>query len=136
MTAPDDTRLYGRHPEFARPSLRPGIGQSAMHEVASQLMAFNLEESQGDVPSSLRIGKRVMPLGRYLRRELRKMVGHAPEAPQATLDAMAKQMRPLREAQMAYPGKKSFASVITEAADQAVLNMETRQRIYKGRKSL
>lgn len=38
MTRADDLRLNGRHPEFARMSLRPGIGADAMHEVASTLL--------------------------------------------------------------------------------------------------
>lgn len=98
MTAKDDSRLSGRYPEFSRMSRMPGIGVGAMHEVASQFMKFNLEEREADVPSALRHGNRLMPLGRHLRRKLRAMVGKDEKAPQATLDKMAEEMRPLLEA--------------------------------------
>ena len=75
MTAKDDFRLGNRHPEFARMSLKPGIGYHALHEIASQLMHFNLDSSQVDVPSTLRHGKKELPLGRYLMKNLRLMVG-------------------------------------------------------------
>lgn len=136
MTARDDTRLAGREPEFAQPSLKPGIGYDAMHELASETMKFDLVESEGDVPSSLRHGSRILPLGRYLRRTLRTMSGMDPNAPQSTLDQVKESLRPLREAQMASPGRTSFKSVIIKAADQKVKNMESRQRTYKKRKPI
>lgn len=97
MTASTDIRLNGRHPEFARMSLRPGIGADMMDEVASTLMTYGLE-TQADVPSALRHGNRVLPLGRYLRRRLRERIGKDPSAPQSTMDEIAEEMRPLREA--------------------------------------
>lgn len=78
MTAKDDPRLEGRHPEFARMSLRPGIGAYAMNEVADMLFtkAGCAELARtGDVPAVLKHGGRSMPLGRYLRRLLREKVG-------------------------------------------------------------
>lgn len=75
MTSKDDSRLFGRHPEFARMSLRPGIGSAYMHEVASTILNFDLVSPQGDVPASLRLGSRMMPLGRFLRQKLRQYTG-------------------------------------------------------------
>lgn len=135
MTAPDDRRLYGRHPEFARMSNRPGIGLSAMWELADAWMKFDLEESQADVPVSLRHGSRELPLGRYLRRKLRTMVGRDEKTPQAVLDAMADEMQPLRQA--AFDASRSFKKEVLKSSKQSRQNFHSRSRIFsKGRGSL
>lgn len=134
LTAKDDYRLLGRHPEFARMSLRPGIGAGAMHEVASTLMEFNLEETQADVPSALRHGSRLLPLGRYLKRKLRTYVGKDPETPQVVLDQMDEKLRPLRED--AFNNSESFTEAIKKAADGKVARMEARIKLKPKRKTL
>lgn len=78
MTEHDDARLNGRYPEFARMSLRPGIGAGAMAILADQLHSdAGLDDivRTGDVPRSLSIGRRSIPLGRYLRQKLRQEMG-------------------------------------------------------------
>lgn len=75
LTSPDDPRLQGRQPEFARMSLRPGIGAYSMEEIARCLQSkagWDEIERLGDVPTVLRHGRKLLPLGRYLRRRLRK----------------------------------------------------------------
>lgn len=134
MTAPDDPRLRGLHPEFCRMSLRPGIGLNAMHDVASTLLQFNLEQSQTDVPVSLRHGTRMLPLGRYLRRKLRLMTGKEENAPQQVIDALAEEVRPLREA--AFKTSTSFKKILVESSDGKVAQIEAKQRIFKQRKTL
>lgn len=135
MTKSDDFRLKGLPPEFARMSLKPGIGADMMHEIASKLMEFNLDEKMDDVPSSLMHGKnRVLPIGRYLQRKLRTLVGKSPDAPQSVKDALALELLPLREA--AFDNSRSFKKEIISAADQAVLNMEAKQKIRKVRRTI
>lgn len=136
MTSKDDPRLEGRYPEFARMSLRPGIGYDAMHEVASTLLSLNLDQSQPDVPSGLRHAAQVMPLGRYLRRKLRLMSGKEESAPQETLDEVKKEMLPLLEAARSDPENPSLRSQIIKRYAQEVLNQKTRTHIYRGRKVL
>ena len=71
----EDPSLNGRYPEFARMSLRPGIGAVAMSQVAAALRseAGRKELARtGDVPFVLRHGRGYHPLGRYLRQCLRK----------------------------------------------------------------
>lgn len=92
MTAADDVRLNGREPEFARMSRRPGLGLVALGHVANTLPRGLL-----DVPSQLRVGNKLMPLGRYLRGYLRELYGRDRRAPDAVLQAMAEEMRPLQE---------------------------------------
>lgn len=134
MTAKDDIRLKGLHPEFARMSLKPGIGADAMWDVASTLLQFNLDETQVDVPSTLRHGKRIFPLGRYLQRRLRKNVGKEEAAPQEVLDRIKAELQPLRDS--AFENSRSFKKEIVKAADQAVANMEAKRAIFKQRKVL
>lgn len=95
MTRVDDDRLEGRHPEFARMSSVPGIGRDALWDIGSEVLHYEGSFVAGDVPAGIRRGRGQMPLGRYLRRELRKIVGRDAGAPQVTLDAMAEEMRPV-----------------------------------------
>lgn len=98
MVRDTDPRLGGRRPEFARMSLRPGIGYQMMHEVASTLMEHGLDERLVDVPILLQHGRTKYPLGRYLRRKLRTFIGRSPDAPPEALAEYQKEMQPLREA--------------------------------------
>lgn len=136
MTSKDDFRLGNRHPEFARMSLRPGIGYHALHEVASTLMNFNLENTQDDVPSSLRHGKRILPLGRYLQKNLRKMVGKDEKTPQKIVDALAVEMLPLRQAAKNDPDAPSLKHQVIKKGKGSVASLTARHRIHKQRKNL
>lgn len=135
MTRRDDYRLLGREPEFSRQSNQNGgLGKSAMWEVASQLMAFNLDQTQGDVPVALRHGSRSLPLGRYLRRELRSMIGKEKNAPESTLEEIKEEMRPLREA--AFEASEPLKAHYQESVQGKVLNFKSRSRIFKGKRHL
>lgn len=126
--------LQGRHPEFSRMSTKGigGIGAGMMHEVASDLMRYDLEKTMSDVPDSLRHGKRVMPLGRYLRGKLREAMGRDKKAPQATLDKMAEEMRELRT--VAFDNSTSFREEIVKASEQQRKNSAARRAIAYQRK--
>lgn len=41
LTKPGDPKLGGRHPEFARMSLRPGIGAGAMYDIGKAIQEKN-----------------------------------------------------------------------------------------------
>lgn len=133
MTAKDDPRLVGRHPEFARMSLRPGIGAGMMSDVASTLMQFNLEKTQPDVPSALRHGGRTFPLGRYLRRRLRKECGLDEKAPQSSLLELEEKMRDVYARSITGP-EVSPKKILFADGEQEVRNLEVRQKIMKQRK--
>lgn len=79
MTKPGDPRLNGRHPEFARMSLKPGIGAGAMPAVANGVLtkggALYVVQT-GDVPRHLRMDGKKWSLGRYLTARLRDECGY------------------------------------------------------------
>lgn len=134
--------LKGRHPEFCRMSLRPGIGADAMHQVASDVMTLGLDVAQGDVPSALRHGARMLPLGRYLRRLLRTYVGLPAGAPQSTLDEVASKMRAVYESlelpsALSYEFRQTvFKNALVDLDEGKVAAMDARGRIYKQRRRL
>ena len=136
MTSKSDARLEGRHPEFARMSNRPGIGYHFLHEVASQLMRFNLENTEADVPSCLAHGKRQLPLGRYLRRNLRKMVGKDEKAPQQVIDQLQEKMRPLQLAARSSSENPSLKSQLLLANKGKIAQIENRQKLFNKGKTL
>lgn len=124
--------LQGRYPEFARMSLKPGIGAHFIPDLAHTLMSLGLDETQVDVPSTLRHGKRTMPLGRYLTRQLRKQVGRDETTPQEVLDKVEEELRPLRE--KAFENSTSFKEEVVKAGDTKVLQMEKKLKLFrKGR---
>lgn len=125
----------GRHPEFARMSLRPGIGASFMDEVASTILEHGLENKLDDVPVSLRHGKNTLPLGRYLRRRLRQRIGRSPDAPQIVLERMAEELRDLRKDThanaAAYQKEEAFRQAVIEQNMPRAVQSERRRNIYK-----
>lgn len=137
MTSPDDQRLEGRHPEFARRSMALGLG--ALDNVVDVIRSLDLDLTQADVPSALRHGNKILPLGRYLRRKLRVLLGKSPDAPAETIAEFRKELQALREISWSTTESGTFVplSKVQEKENaQKLLNLESRQRIFKQRKSL
>ena len=139
MTAADDPRLKGRHPEFARMSLRPGIGALGMVELAENLMANphfaeNIER-EGDVPTVLQLGKIKFPLGKYLRQKLRDEIGMPDDFNEEVIHLFAeKKKAELREVQEdSAPNTIEHLSpkaAYQKKTKQSILNLETRNEIF------
>lgn len=83
MTRPDHVELGGRRPEFARMSLKPGIGAAFVPRICEGIEEHQLQYSMQDVPAFLLEGKRGLVLGPYLRRKLRQEFFGSPETPEA-----------------------------------------------------
>lgn len=98
MTKVDDPRLGDRHPEFSRMSRQPGIGANFASNVAATLEQFNLDQSQDDVPVALRHGKKLLPLGRYLRDQVRVALGKEKGASEKAKAAYAIEMLSVQQA--------------------------------------
>lgn len=78
MTKSDDERLKGRLPEFALMSRKPGLGAGAVESILNQMTTEHGAEfikENGDIPGNIRWNQSFWPLGRYLRRLLRKEYG-------------------------------------------------------------
>lgn len=106
-----------------------------MHEIASVLMEHGIEEKYVDVPLSLAHGKRKLPLGRYLRRKLRVLVGKSENTPDSELVRMREEMQPLLDHAKAItpkgaPGlvETNFKNAILEKSEGKRIQIENRQR--------
>lgn len=140
MTAKDDPRLMGRYPEFARMSLRPGIGALAIPDIARSMISSDgeiLGLVNGDVPNSLKLGGRALPLQRYLRRKLRVAIKMADSStPKDVLDLYKAELQALYENSSNYEEGLSKKEYIVDTNKQKVLNFETRTKLYSSKGSL
>lgn len=131
MTAAGDPRLKGRYPEFARMSLKPGIGYDAMYEVADSILRYDLLKKMHDVPSALRHGPVEKAIGRYLRKQLRKMVGMDEKAPKETLDKIQNELHAVRMAARSSASDPSFKSQLVKSTEQKFMNVSARRKIFQ-----
>lgn len=136
MTDPGDARLEGRHPEFARMSNRPGLGRDAMFEIASELMHYGLDNTQEDVPTTLRNGSKRLPLGRYLVQNLRDMIGRDKATPETVLRKMEETLFELRMAAREDAENPSLRAQVVNASKGTIASLEAREKIYRQRKDL
>lgn len=136
MTAKDDPRLMGRAPEFFQPSLNGAIGSKAMWDVASTMLEFNLDQTEADVPVSLRHGSRELPLGRTLRKKLRSYIGRSENAPQEAIDQYQEKMRPLFETVRNNKENPSVTDHLKVVNEQKIRNMEYRLKLFGKKKGL
>lgn len=128
--------LEGRDPEFARMSLKPGLGYDFLHEIASTMMQFNLELSEADVPVSLAHGKKQLPLGRYLRKNLRKLIGRDEKAPAHVTDQLSQEMRYVYQNMLETKSHTYIGEALSAVDDGKVAAAEARAKIFKKRTSL
>lgn len=131
LTKKDDMRLKGRNPEFARMSLRPGIGLGMMDELASTLLEHRLDERMIDVPLSLQHGMKRYPLGRYLRRKLRERIGRDANTPPEVMEKIKEELQPLREA--AFNASRPLSEFILEKSAGRRIQIEARENRNKKR---
>lgn len=139
MTKKDHPALKGRYPEFARMSLRPGIGAPAMMDVASSFEPHHQEylSNELDVPSVLQVGKKKEPLGRYLKSKLREALGYGRGPIDGSLQKFAEKMRQLYEDEK-YAAKKEAREIkYVESLDkQRIINLESKFKIHNKRGSI
>lgn len=137
MTAKDDFRLMGRHPEFARMSLRPGLGVPAILKLASTLTETGLGlDDHGDVPTVLTVGTERLYLGRHLISKLRNFMGQTDEEVEAhkerrSLENQYEMLALLQDKISNDPLSPITAKQIyKEVNQQKVLDIEARYKIW------
>lgn len=145
MTTSLDIRLKGRKPEFARMSRRPGLGRASMDVVASAMQTdTGLNEVlrlEGDVPDRLLQAKKSMLLGRYLRRELRGVLGLSKKAPinktylAKTYDEYETILKEVQNPTSKYYRLPVIKALLTKDA-QRVINMVGRMKLKDGGKKI
>lgn len=74
MTHRSHPGLEGREPEFARMSLNPGIGRLSLSKFCDLVTQYRKV-----IPGGYELGGRMLPLGRYLRRQIARDVSHGNE---------------------------------------------------------
>lgn len=82
MTKKTDKRLQGRHPEFCLMSLRPGIGRDSIQNLATAYRTAAGKaaiEKNKWISTSVRIGTKIYPMGRYLSGKLAAELGLSDE---------------------------------------------------------
>lgn len=139
MTKPDDWRLDGRTPEFARMSRRPGIGAPAVAVLAEQLYlktGWDIIKEQ-DVPKNLKLGRQSLVLGRYLRHLLRDEIGMSDDWKEAIkqnwISEKAIEMLPLQ--MDAKAGKAVTArQLLVEKMMGRIQSVEAQQKLRGNRK--
>lgn len=130
--------LNGRHPEFARMSLRPGVGAFALDDIARAVDTdAGLSEliESGDVPCSLKLGNKSFPLARYMRRKLRGKLGLSEEAPEKAQRTYALKMSDVFKEALASP--KMMARCVSASQlwgrinSQRALNLGAKFKIFE-----
>lgn len=140
MTNAGDERLNGRHPEFARMSLRPGVGGDSTWEIADAVLQWG--GNAPDVPTQLRHGSKLLPLGRYLTRRLRAQTGREINAPKETIEAIKAEMLDVRVAAEAITAKNPrvrrwvMKDLLIQKNQGRIDAAMARARIFKQRKSI
>lgn len=132
MTSVEDVRLKGRPPEFARMSLRPGIGGFAVDGIKKALEGIAYGP---DVPAGLRHGRSVLPLGRYLRRRLRVALGVDINEPREVSLERSREMQVLYAANVDDPSL-SVKQQLTALDDGRAAGLAFRSKLYKKRSVL
>lgn len=138
LTHAADPRLEGRYPEFARMSNRPGIGADAIPEIAKSLQHYLVpDETRADVPSALRHGKKIKPLGRYLTGKLREELGFSSQkAPDIARKEQAKKLLALRLRARADNQNPSLSHHYKEETKTKILTAEARYKLFKQKRHL
>jgi hypothetical protein len=114
LTDPDDERLGGRHPEFARMSRKPGIGGDAAHDIASTLLTHNIKY----VPHCLRVEGQKVPLGPYLKDKVREYTG-LPYAPMEANEEVQELSKAIYSDDQAYKAERLREALCQKNKDQA-----------------
>lgn len=152
--------LKNRPPEFARMSLRPGIGAGAAIEIAkhlSEMSVFSevLIGGTGDVPGVFETDQKRQPVRRYLKTVMRRHLGweNPEKCPPGALNEWKKTLQELYEAHVEAAGpskdsteeaiKKSFLrsefsrkNFLIDINRDAILNIEAKFKKYNLRGAL
>lgn len=135
-------KLKGRHPEFARMSLKPGIGASAIRKLVSSTVRNRRKGKyllwSTDAPAALQKGGSTLPLGRYLRKTWRESLGRDPKTPpniiQQQMQELHKENQEATRLELEKGIPRSFItpkSIYLKKNVQKIRSAESRSKIFK-----
>lgn len=139
MTRASDPRLRGRYPEFKRSS--QGIGRGSAAQIAKILggdSGWDYVLKNGDIPHLLKHGGRSFPLGRYMRKKIREAIGFEnTDAQEGWALRASAEMCVMHEEAANDPGgpARGYQKAL-EKKMQALLNIETKQKLFRRRKGV
>lgn len=144
----DDNPL-GLNPEFTLTSRKPGLGSLAIPNLVHALSlpgakeAFNIGDFDNDIPGSLKVFGRNLPLGRYMITKLRDAVGICTDKENGDyLEEMKeKYLLSLRDSSLydyAIDNKTDsiLAALLMREDEQKARNLETRTKIFNKRNKI
>lgn len=137
LTSRSDPRLLGRHPEFARMSLRPGIGAVAVASLANSLASGSNNLGDGRI---IRINGKKEYIGPYLLRLL--TAAREPDAKKVNAFKDEKSYERSLEMLALLEGHKNDTEVFTvrqafqKSISQKVLTAETKDKIFSKKGTL
>lgn len=121
-------------PEFATMSLKPGLGAGAMEIVAATLIQTVQSWESGDVVHALKIGRRKIPLGRYLLSTLRNRVGFTDEyISQIKEEATFQQSLDMLAVFVNTPSALTVTDAYKKEVSQKIKQVETRYSIWNSK---
>lgn len=132
-------------PEFARMSLKPGLGANSMLTAAKALMTEHGQhfmENNGDIPRDLRLGKQKIPLPRHLIQKLRFAVGFTDERvaeikAQKTYDKSLEMLALYSNASASLSGGSlTFKAAYAMEVEQKIRNIEAKSKIRSPKRDL
>lgn len=139
-------KLKGRHPEFARMSLKPGIGAIAIKKLinfTAQSRAGNHVNKCIDAPVVLRNDGSMLSLGRYLRRKWREALGREADPPQSVVQEHYREMLRMFQDGKEQAQKKGVPScfidpktIYLQRMAQQIKNLDAIAKIRQKEKSL
>lgn len=115
-----EKKLLGRRPEFARMSLKPGIGAIAIKKLLDFGEHTRLEKTVKkciDAPVVLRRNGSTFPLGRYLRRKWREALGRNQDSPPAVMGQYCEELQRVYEEDRAKAISEGTPRVFTTPRD-------------------
>lgn len=136
--------IIERYPEFARMSLKPGLGVNAISHIAEQLKknkwVWDKMHTEQDVPPTVHFGGREVALGRYMLNNLREQIGFTAAIIKNTKGKAAYdksvEMSLLFEAAFANKEAQTYTDVYRAQNQQRILQVEARSRIFNPQRTL
>ncbi|AXH77577.1 MAG: replication initiator protein [Microviridae sp.] len=132
-------QLNGRAPEFARMSLKPGLGAGSIPSIASVLESYygpDVLQAYDGLPPVLQHGKKQLPLGRYLKQKLSDEIFFKKKSSPSAKDWETAIKTRLQLQSVKSSPYESDSSAYQKLNSQKILNIESRAKIWSKKGSI